>query len=91
MPADPTTASRALPLRLREVGRTFGRDVLRGLDLDVTAGEIIAIVGTPEGRARLLDLGAEIIGGTPADFAAFLREDMARTEALIRSANIRAD
>ena len=53
--------------------------------------EIIAIVGTPEGRARLLDLGAEIIGGTPADFAAFLREDMARTEALIRSANIRAD
>jgi len=53
--------------------------------------EIIAIVGTPEGRARLLDLGAEIIGGTPADFAAFLREDMARTEALIRSANIRVE
>ena len=53
--------------------------------------EIIAIVGTPEGRARLLDLGAEIIGGTPADFAAFLRADMARTEALIRSANIRVE
>ncbi|MDB5375463.1 MAG: Tripartite-type tricarboxylate transporter, receptor component TctC [Belnapia sp.] len=53
--------------------------------------EILAIVGTPEGRARLLDLGAEIIGGTPAEFGAFLREDMARTEALVRSAGIRAE
>jgi len=53
--------------------------------------EIMAIVGTPEGRAKLLDLGAEVVGGTPADFAAFLRADMARTEALIRSADIRAE
>ncbi|MDO9708542.1 Bug family tripartite tricarboxylate transporter substrate binding protein [Paracraurococcus lichenis] len=53
--------------------------------------EIMAIVGTPEGRAKLLDLGAEVVGGTPAGFAAFLRADMARTEALIRSANIRAE
>ena len=53
--------------------------------------EILAIVGTPEGRARLLELGSEIVGGSPADFGAFLRADMARTEALIRSARITAD
>lgn len=53
--------------------------------------EIMAIVGTPEGRARLLDLGAEVVGGTPAEFGAFLRADMTRTEALIRSAGIRAE
>jgi tripartite-type tricarboxylate transporter receptor subunit TctC len=53
--------------------------------------EIMAIVGTPEGRAKLLDLGAEVVGGTPADFAAFLRTDMTRTEALIRSAGIRVE
>ena len=53
--------------------------------------EILAIVGTPEGRAKLLDLGAEVVGGTPADFGAFLRADLARTEALVRSAGIRAE
>jgi tripartite-type tricarboxylate transporter receptor subunit TctC len=53
--------------------------------------EILAIVGTPEGRARLLDLGSEIVGGTPAEFGAFLRADMARTEALVRTAGIRAE
>ena len=51
----------------------------------------MAIIGTPEGRAKLLDLGAEVVGGTPAEFGAFLREDMQRTEALIQSAGIRAE
>ena len=53
--------------------------------------EIMAIVGTPEGRAKLLDLGAEVVGGTPAEFGAFLRTDMTRTEALIRRAGIKAE
>jgi len=53
--------------------------------------EIMAIVGTPEGRAKLLDLGAEVVGGTPAEFGAFLRADLTRTEALIRGANIKAE
>ncbi|MFC7474701.1 Bug family tripartite tricarboxylate transporter substrate binding protein [Dankookia sp. GCM10030260] len=53
--------------------------------------EIMAIVGTPEGRAKLLDLGAEVVGGTPAEFGAFLRADLIRTEALIRGANIKAE
>lgn len=53
--------------------------------------EIMAIVGTSDGRARLLDLGAEVVGGTPAEFAAFLRQDLTRTEALIRGANIKAE
>jgi tripartite-type tricarboxylate transporter receptor subunit TctC len=53
--------------------------------------EIMAIVGTPEGRARLLDLGAEVVGGTPAEFGAFLRADLTRTEALIRSAGIKVE
>lgn len=53
--------------------------------------EILAIVGTPEERAKLFDLGAEIVGGTPAAFGAFLRADLARTEALVRSAGIRVE
>ncbi|WP_158292102.1 Bug family tripartite tricarboxylate transporter substrate binding protein [Paracraurococcus ruber] len=53
--------------------------------------EFLAIAGTPEGRAKLLDLGAEVVGGSPADFAAFLRADLTRTEALIRNANIKVE
>jgi sulfonate transport system ATP-binding protein len=52
MPTSTTRASSALPIRLRGVGRRFGeRPVLHALDLDVTAGEIIAIVG-PSGCGK---------------------------------------
>ncbi|MET4052568.1 sulfonate transport system ATP-binding protein [Frigoribacterium sp. PvP054] len=52
MPTSTTRASSALPIRLRGVGRHFGeRPVLNDLDLDVTAGEIIAIVG-PSGCGK---------------------------------------
>jgi len=52
MPTSTTCASSALPIRLRGVGRRFGeRPVLNALDLDVTAGEIIAIVG-PSGCGK---------------------------------------
>jgi tripartite-type tricarboxylate transporter receptor subunit TctC len=52
---------------------------------------ILDIVGTPEGRARLLEMGSEIVGGTPEEFGSFLRTDMARTEALVRSVGIRME
>ncbi|WP_082460193.1 ABC transporter ATP-binding protein [Frigoribacterium sp. Leaf8] len=52
MPTSTTRASSALPIRLRGVGKRFGgRPVLHALDLDVTAGEIIAIVG-PSGCGK---------------------------------------
>jgi tripartite-type tricarboxylate transporter receptor subunit TctC len=53
--------------------------------------EIMAIVGTAESRARLLDLGAEIIGGTPTQFAAYLRTELDRMTALVRTANLRME
>lgn len=52
MPTSTTRASSALPIRLRGVERRFGeRPVLHALDLNVTAGEIIAIVG-PSGCGK---------------------------------------
>ncbi|WP_277959473.1 ABC transporter ATP-binding protein [Frigoribacterium faeni] len=52
MATSTTRASSALPIRLRGIGKRFGeRPVLHALDLDVTAGEIIAIVG-PSGCGK---------------------------------------
>jgi tripartite-type tricarboxylate transporter receptor subunit TctC len=51
-------------------------------------GEIMAVVGTPEGRARLLDMGAEVVGGTPAEFGAFLRGDVDKIARVVREARI---
>ena len=50
--------------------------------------EIMAIVGTPEGRARLLDMGAEVVGGTPAEFGAFLRGEVDKIGRVVRDARI---
>jgi sulfonate transport system ATP-binding protein len=76
MPADPATASRALPLTLRGVGRRFDRPVLHGVDLDVAAGEIVAVLGPSGcGKSTLLrqlggldqpDTGTVHIGDEPA-------------------------
>jgi len=51
--AAPTSvaADRALPVTLTGVGRRFGRDVLRDVDLEVVAGEIVAVLG-PSGCGK---------------------------------------
>ena len=50
--------------------------------------EIMAIAGTSEGRARLLDMGAEVVGGTPAEFGAFLRGEVDKIGRVVREARI---
>ncbi len=52
---------------------------------------IMAIVGSPESRARLLDLGAEVIGGTPAQFGDYLKTELDRMTRLVRTANLRME
>jgi tripartite-type tricarboxylate transporter receptor subunit TctC len=52
---------------------------------------IMAIVGSPESRARLLDLGAEVVGGTAAQFGDYLKTEMDRMTALVRTANLRME
>ena len=42
-------------------------------------------------RSRLLDQGAEPVGGTPEEFAALLREELAKWAAVIKASGIQAD
>ena len=42
----------------------------------------------PDVRARFLEQGAEPIGNAPAEMAAFVKEEMARWQEVIRSANV---
>ena len=43
----------------------------------------------PSVRARLAELGFEVVGGTPAQLAAVMRAEFARMGELIRAANFR--
>ena len=50
--------------------------------------EIVRILALPEIRERLLGLGAEPVGNSPEQFAAFLREDIARWAKVVRDAKL---
>ena len=66
----------------------------RGLPADVKAkvqGAIAAAVADPAIKARLLDLGFEIVANTPEQFAAFQAAEYARWQKLITARNIKAD
>jgi tripartite-type tricarboxylate transporter receptor subunit TctC len=54
-------------------------------------GDIAAIVGTPEARAQLARLGAEPVGSSPDDFAAFMKSEHARWGKIIRERGIKPE
>ena len=52
------------------------------------SGDLVAALKQPEMRTRFLELGAEPQGGTPAETAAFIKDEEARWRAVIKSANV---
>lgn len=46
---------------------------------------------TPDGRARLLEMGAEPTGGSPQEFRQLVLSERARWEPVARAANIKVD
>jgi len=51
----------------------------------------VKIINTPEIRDKLLAQGVELFGNTPEEFAAQIKEQTARWEMVIRTANIKID
>jgi tripartite-type tricarboxylate transporter receptor subunit TctC len=53
--------------------------------------DVAIVMNRPEYREKLLALASEVVAGTPAEFAAVVRADMARLGTLIGEAGIKAD
>jgi tripartite-type tricarboxylate transporter receptor subunit TctC len=53
--------------------------------------ELVKILDMPDVRKSLSEQGADIAGGSPAAFDAFMREEMARWGAVIKQAGIKPE
>jgi tripartite-type tricarboxylate transporter receptor subunit TctC len=53
--------------------------------------ETVRFLRTPEAKERFLVSGLEVVGNTPAEFAAAMKADITRLTKVIRDASIKAD
>ena len=91
MPGVPTLASAGLPGY--EIAGMFGVFVPARTPAPVTTRlyqEIAASLQSAEVRERFTAIGVEIVGSTPAEFAATIRSEMNRLGKVIRERGIRA-
>ncbi len=91
-PGLPTVASTGLPGY--ECAATIGILARAGTPtsvVNVLHREVARYLHTPQAKERLLKAGIEAVGNTPAEFAAIIREDIARKGKIIRDAGIRME
>ena len=62
-----------------------------GKIVDKLNSEINAALADPKIKARLADLGATVLPGSPADFAKLIADDTEKWGKVIRAANIKAE
>ena len=53
--------------------------------------ETAKVLRVPEVRDRLQAMGIEIVGSTPAEFAAFMREESAKWDRIVRESGAKVD
>ena len=59
--------------------------------IDKLYRELHAVLQLPDIRERLAQLGSDIVGSTPAQFAALLKNDLARWAEVIKTAHVKVD
>ncbi len=59
--------------------------------IDRFHAELVKVLKTPDMRERLDGLGAETVGNTPAEFAAFMENETRKWGRVVREANIKAE
>ena len=91
-PDVPTLAESGLPGF--EAGVWYGIAAPAGTGAEIVARlhlELARIVRMPDVRERLAVEGVEPVGNTPAEFAAYLKSEMAKYAAIAQKAHIRAE
>ena len=53
--------------------------------------EFVRVLNKPELKERLFNLGVEAINSSPAEFAAFIKAEMAKMGKVIKDAGIRTE
>ena len=92
VPELPTVSEGGLPGF--ETVAWFGLFAPSGTPPDIVArirDEVARIVQQPDIRERIIALGGEPVGNTPAEFAAIVRGDIAKWKGVAKAANIVAD
>jgi tripartite-type tricarboxylate transporter receptor subunit TctC len=91
-PDIPTVAESALPGF--QAGTWYGLLAPKGISRDIVATlnrEVSRIVQLPDIREKLAALGAEPMTGTPEQFGAFVRSEVARWAKVVKAARIQLD
>ncbi len=91
-PEMPTMAEQGFPGW--ETGPWFGLFLRAGTAGDILKkinSEAVKALNAPEVRERLRAQGANVVGNSPEEFAAFIRAEHARWGKVVRDAGIRAD
>ena len=92
VPGVPTVAASGLPGY--ESGSTLGAFAPAGTPaaiINLLNKEIVQVLNSPQSKERLFRSGIEVVGSSPAQFAAAIKADMALTGKVIREAGIRTD
>ena len=92
LPEVPTLAESGLPGY--EAGSWYGILAPAGTPSAIVArlnAEINNAIRQPEVRERLAAEGAEVIGGTPEEFAVHIRSELARMKKLVREGGLRVE
>lgn len=92
VPDIPTVAESGLPGF--EALQWFGIFAPAGTPKDIVArlhGEIVKILRVPDVRERLSSLGADVVGNTPEQFAAFQRADAAKWTKVVKESGAKID
>jgi tripartite-type tricarboxylate transporter receptor subunit TctC len=90
LPEVPTVAESGL--KDYAVATWFGLLGPAGLPSDLVARiqrDVAGALATPDMRNRLVDLGVDIVGNSPEEFAAYLRTEIARYAKVIKDAGIK--
>jgi tripartite-type tricarboxylate transporter receptor subunit TctC len=92
LPDVPTIAEQGLPgYDIIQWFGIFGPPGMPKPIVDKLNSEINAIMKSPEFAEKVQSQGGLVIGGTPEEFAAYIKSDVPKWDKLVKAANIKLD